>query len=259
MNRYYYQPIYENGILKIPYWCFEDTPIEYTQIEETTFGEIFISDSLSGNEYRDCQKKSYFACRWYPQLVEAGIPTIKSFIISSSIHDLRADLIDNFSLDYSFVRLCGCSPKDVDFTCIFNSGKAAADALIRSQRTLNIIQNYHHCHLFLRQPIDLLNECRCIVHQRAISVYQYVDSNEERKQLESSSIDFFEKYGKDLPYNSAVIELGWSISTGYHNPFIIEINSFGITGWAGASLFDWNSEMMLLYHTCKPIFRYPQI
>jgi hypothetical protein len=42
--------------------------------------------------------------------------------------------------------LCGASPKD---------GKEAADILTCSNRTMNIIQNYGHTHLFLRKVVDL--------------------------------------------------------------------------------------------------------
>lgn len=201
------------------------------------------------------RKTSYFACRWYPQLIKASIPTIQSVLIRSTPLDLRADLLDYFQEhSQTFVRLCGASPKDVDSTCIFNNAHAAADALMRSNRTLNIMQNYDHCHLFLREVVDLLNESRCIVHQRKLRAVSVYENTEEKAQLEASVINFFAHYAKDLPYNSCVLELGWKQN--YDNAFIIEINSFGVDGWAGASLFDWNSESWLLYHADKPEFRY---
>jgi hypothetical protein len=253
----YYQPVQLNNLLKIPSWCYEDTPIDYDYIEDE---EIFVrvidqhEVQIDYQKYRDLRKTTYFACCWYSQLIDADIPTIPSLLIKSSIMDLRADLTEHFQDQQSqFVRLCGSSPKDVHLTCIFNNAKNAANTLMRSNRTLNIMQTYNHCHLFLRKVVNLLNESRCIVHERqvrAVSVYQKVVET-EKAALEKSVTQFFEKYGEDLPSNSAVIELGWE--NNYHSPFIIEINSFGVDGWAGASLFDWDSESWLLYHSEKPV------
>jgi hypothetical protein len=41
-------------------------------------------------------------------------------------------------------------------------------------------------------------------------------------------------------------------------PFIVEFNSYGIDGFADASLFDWDLEYPILYHSQEPVFRYPQ-
>lgn len=254
-----YQPIQQKGLLKIPAWCYEDTPIDYDYVEDE---EIFVriiqnhSIKIDYEKYRDLRKVSYFACRWYPLLIEAKIPTIKSVLLRSSPLDLREDLSDYFQAhpDKWFVRLCGASPKDVDWTCIFDNSNDTADTLMRSHRTLNIMQTYDHCHLFLREVVDLLNECRCIVHQRKVRAISVYNQTKKQAELEASVIKFFDTYSQDLPYNSCVLELGWEDN--YTKPFIIEINSFGTDGWAGASLFDWHAEKWLLYHAEKPVFRY---
>lgn len=262
-----YRPVTVNRKLYVPRWCYKDTPIPF----ESREGGFYVCDAPDAdgayNSYRNKRRESYFACKWYQRLKDNGIPVIDSQLISSSIHDLREDLKEAFGdfPEYRFVRLCGASPKDVVDPCVFATAKNASDAIMRSQRTLSIMRS-HHCHLFLRRVVELENECRCIVHDRAVravSVYEWVPEK-ERAALEKSIYSFFDSYGATLPYNSCVVEIAWEkggrdpgITEGkYEAPFVVEFNSFGIDGFAGASRFDWDSEYPLLYHASKPVFRY---
>lgn len=265
----YYKPTEVDGSLVIPEWCYQDTPIEIDEVHDGFYVRHLQKEarlSIDAAKYRNIRKTSYFACRWYPELTKEGVPVIESVLIRSSLYDIRNDLVDAFSEfpEYCFVRLCGSSPKDVVELPIFSDPNKAADAIMRSQRTLNIMKNYDHAHLLLRKEVTLENECRCIVHDRklrAVSVYTWIPE-QDRKALEASVLEFFERYADKLPYNSSVLELGWEPPeephpSVYQDPFIIEFNSFGIDGFAGASLFDWKKETKLLYHSHEAEFRYP--
>jgi hypothetical protein len=250
-----YKPTVDNNKLYIPDWCHEDTPIDYDYVEDNHYVRIINNEDriiIDYNKYRNIRKTSYFACRWYPELIKKNIP---------SLYDIRSDLKDimESNPDYKFVRLCGSSPKDVIDVPIFNNYKDAADCIFRSNRTMNIARNFDHCHLFLRKVVKLKNECRCIVHDRkvrAVSMYFWIPED-ERVEIENSVITFFNNYGDKLPYNSSVLELGW-VDNKVHEPFIIEFNSFGIDGFAGSSLFDWDIETDKLYFSNIPEFRYPK-
>ena len=45
---------------------------------------------------------------------------------------------------------------------------------------------------------------------------------------------------------------------GICDPEADEFNSYGIDGFADASLFDWDLEYPILYHSQEPVFRYPR-
>lgn len=248
------RPYTQDGKLRVPRWCAEDTPVPKEAILEA---DEWVCD-ISYEDYRKQRRMSYFACRWYPHLVANGIPTIPSNLINTTMLDLREDLLDNWK-DRQFVRLCGGSPKDLVEVPIYNNPGKAANDLMRSQRTLNLMHNYSHngkCHLFIRDIVDIDYECRCFVHQhklRAVSVYQYIEPP-KRPDYEQQILEFAELYQAKLPYNSCVMELG--LYDGEF-PFVIEFNSFGIDGFADASLFDWDREYPILYHSQKPEFRYP--
>lgn len=246
-----YKPEFIDEKLYIPSWIYEDTPVDYDYVEN----DCYVTSKMDYESYRNLRRISYFACRWYPLL--KGTPTIESVILKTDIYDFRADLkqLMNQYPDYKFIRLCGGSPKDVVHVPVFGSSDRAADALINSSRTRNIIQNYHHFHLFIRRVVTIHNECRCFIHQhqlRAVSVYEKVDNKDN---LEKSLINFFENY--QLPYNSCVAEIAWSSDT-YSNPFLVEINSFGVDGFADGSLFNWDLDKEILYHSIIPVFRYPK-
>lgn len=260
---YCWEPWEKDGYLHIPDWCYEDTPLNYDSIEDDVFiRKIEKADRVSIDKvkYRDIRRTSYFACRWYPALVTADIPTIPSVLARSSTHDLRADLKELMSEypTYRFVRLCGNSPKDVVEVPIFHRAGEAADAIFRSQRTLSTMQNYDHCHLFLRKDINIHNECRCFIHKRRLRAVSVYNAEENTDALEASLLAFFDRYAEFLPYNSCVAEVGWT-SEEYVDPFIIEFNSFGVDGFAGSSLFDWDSEQHTLYLSTQPEFRYPNL
>ena len=203
----YYQPSIKDTQLYIPHWCYEDTPVKYLHKDN----QYYITD-INYEVYRQKRKSSYFACHWYPELIKKDVPVIDSVLIRTDRLDIRQDLKEgmNNHPHYQFIRLCGCSPKDVVIQPIFSNYKLAADAIMHSQRTLNIMQNFapHVC-LFLRKVVNINKECRCFFHQhqlRAVSVYEYLEE-EKRKEYEISIIKFFEIYSKYIPYNSCVIEI----------------------------------------------------
>lgn len=251
------KPYIHEKQLYIPDWCFEDTPVD----SATKVGDYYVcnEDELSYAKYRDMRKMSYFACRWYPHLVQNGVATIASSLIKTTMLELRESLKEEWTGTQNFVRTCGSSPKDIVELAVFSTPKRAADALMSSQRTLNIMQNYSHdgsTHLFVRDAVTIENECRCFIHKRklrAVSVYNYIWEH-QRKLFETSIVDFCEHYSELLPYNSCVMELG--LNDGEF-PFVIEFNSYGIDGFAGASLFDWHREFPILYYSETPEFRYP--
>ena len=256
-----YRPITFEDKLYIPDWCHEDTPIDYDYKDGNHYVRLINNPErikMDYTTYKNIRRSTYFACRWYPELIKNSIPTIPSIIIRSNLYDIREDLKDALEQypDYKFVRLCGSSPKDVIDIPIFNNYKEASDAIYRSNRTMNIAKNYDHCHLFLRKVIELDNECRCIVHNkelRAVSMYHWIP-DKERIEIENNIKHFFEKYKSKLPYNSTVLELGWGKNK---EPFIVEFNSFGIDGFADSSLFNWDNETNFLYFSKTPVFRYP--
>jgi len=288
------RPYTKNGKLHIPAWCVEDTPLplrETTEGDDTLTGiparcegdlvvtideDEHICTGLEYEDYRKLRRMTYFACNWYPRLIEQAIPTISSKLIRTSMLDLREDLRDHFTGEAQlsmndleaeglaprwFVRLCGSSPKDMIDVPIYSNPDKACDDLMRSQRTLKIMTNYSHdnkFHLFLRDVVDIDYECRCFIHEhrlRAVSVYQFI-TPEQRKEFEVMILDFMEEYQDRLPYNSCVMELGME-EGGF--PFVVEFNSFGIDGFADASLFDWDRECSILYHSTAPEFRYPHL
>lgn len=258
----YYRPSTKNNLLYIPDWCISDTDVDILLHKEIIIEngiKYHVFDNLDYTSYKNKLKKSYFACRWYPILIKNNIPTISSILIKSNILDLREDLNDYYSNMKSksdkFIRLCGSSPKDIVDIPIFSNYKTATNALMNSQRTQNIIKNYNHCHLFIRDVVNINIECRCFIHDyklRAVSVYSYIEL-EKRNEYEEMINEFCIIYKNVLPYNSCVMELGIDIDF----PYIIEFNSFGIDGFADASLFNWDTEYNILYHSQEPEFRYP--
>lgn len=260
---YYWEPWESDGCLYIPDWCYEDTPIEYDDVMGTVFIRKIEKDgrlSIDKEKYRDIRRTSYFACRWYPELIAAKIPTVSSIISRTSPGDVRADLKELMmnNPDYRFVRLCGSSPKDVVQVPIFRKSGDAADAIYMSQRTLSIMMNYDHCHLFIRRVVPIHNECRCFIHKRILRAVSVYNDEINKEALETSVETFFAKHGIDLPYNSCVAEIGWT-NNSYTDPFLIEFNSFGVDGFAGGSLFDWHSEQPIMYLSERVVFRYPEM
>lgn len=253
------RPCTKDSKLYIPSWCIDDTPIP-DKYDFTISDVYYVCDNLSYDEYKKMRKMTYFACKWYPYLIKNNIPTINSNLISTTMLDLREDLSDNWKEgDKKFIRTCGSSPKDMIDVPIFANPKRAADSLMRSARTLNIMHNYSHLgktHLFIRDVATIDYECRCFIHDhklRAVSVYQYIELD-KRSEFEEYILDFMQLYEDKLPYNSCIMELGLE-EGGF--PFVVEFNSFGIDGFADASLFDWNKEYPILYYSEKVEFRYP--
>lgn len=249
----------DSGGLIIPDWCLEDTPVEISEITP----EGMKIANLDPKLYRKMRRQSYYACKWYPRLIANGVPTIPSLISKSNKYDIRSDLHDLFKQEIDsdsklrFVRMCGSSPKDIR-TPIYGNASQAADDLLRSERTLEVMYAGHYC-LMVRSVVNIDIECRCIVSRwklRAVSVYSFLPA-EKRKEYEEKIVEFMDLYCEKIGYNSCVIELGISKDEDSPFPFVIEINSFGVDGFASAGRFDWDTEAHILYNAVEPEFRYP--
>lgn len=245
-----YQTKIINERLFIPNWMLEDAPIDNKFIISRKEGCTITT--IGYQEYKDLHRSAYFACRWYPKLIDSKVPVISSELKLTTFLDLRGSLSQMLT-EKKFVRLCNASPKDIIDVPIFSDPNEAVNAIQNSQRC-----KYTHpdgnIHLFVRDVVDIRIEARCFIHQhklRAISVYQFIPL-EDRKEYEESILDFFELYIDKLIYNSCVVEIGLD-----DFPFVIEFNDFGIDGYAGASLFDWDTDASILYASMIPEFRYP--
>lgn len=248
--------------LIVPKWSFEDTPVsDDFIISEEFYGYVTTMDY---NVYKNIKRRTYFACRWYQHLIDNSVPTILSILKKTTPLDLREDLKE-LLIERKFVRLCGASPKDVLEVPIFKDYNKAADSIMTSERTLKVMKEFGHTvgssldemytHLFIRDVVNIKIEARCFIHRhklRAISVYQCIPLN-ERKEYEELILDFFELYIDKMLYNSTIVEIG--LDDGF--PFVIEFNDYGIDGFAGASLFDWDIDTEILYNSIIPEFRYP--
>lgn len=283
----YYQPtVLEHDVYLPQWWCegltMTDTEemiafgnasasqMTWTRMHDPTLGfyyHVHCSDTIDTQDlYQSwrCQRRHYyFACHWYPHLMNHGIPTIESQLCLSSKWDIRHDLshLWNQTSSYGksrFVRLCGGSPKDILFPCLFTHPGSATDALMSSTRTRSLMEEYP-VHLMVRRAITLHQECRCFIHQgqlNAVSVYEPMPEA-DRPRLESQVLAFMTMHGDQLPYQSCVMELIWTSDN--DSPCVVEFNSFGSDMYAGGSLFDWDNDVELLYGQVIPhevVFRY---
>ena len=74
----------------------------------------------------------------------------------------------------------------------------------------------------------------------------------KKEHIKKLVLQFFKHYEKDIPYNSATIDIGI-----FENKvFIIELNSFGIDMMAGSGHFRWDEDFMILYNSENPVFRF---
>jgi hypothetical protein len=73
-------------------------------------------------------------------------------------------------------------------------------------------------------------------------------------------VDFFERWGPTLPYNSAIVDVGRVVASGDQGGGgveLIEFNTFGPDMNATAGYFSWYEDVMLLLSSTVPVFRGP--
>lgn len=189
--------------------------------------------------------KSYSACIWYPE-IEKVVPTAQSKLFLLNSHENLLNNIKENIHEYPFVRLCSKSPKDVKPVPIYNDATEAYNDIIRSNRTHDFMGK----HLFMREEREYLWEARCFFSRdklRAVSLPLHVDGIDN-----NIIIDFFDKYGKFLPYHSVMVDIGETIDK---NIEIIELNSFGPDMLATAGNFSWAEEFFDLLYSRDVIFR----
>jgi hypothetical protein len=102
----------------------------------------------------------------------------------------------------------------------------------------------------MRQIRNYKWEARCFWSRdklRAISLPSDMDFTDDDK---NEILDFFNKYGKYLPYHSVTIDIGKC-----DNIEIIEFNTFGPDMKATAGNFSWYEDIMILIWSSTPVFR----
>lgn len=233
----------------VPTWILDDVGYFYEEIYNWIIKEkddYVIFNICHLNKFKQLRKQIYWLCHWYDELIEANIPVIKSDVYDVTNLDILHDILH----EEKFIRLCNASPKDIS-SCLFNGNiDSIIDIFKTSARTSYMLES-DHIHLVLRPVVKMDHELRCFWHKhqlRAVSGPEYYIENTE--SIKNKIILFFDTYGKDIIYNSAVIDIAIHLD----NVFIIEFNSFGSDMLAGVGHFKWDEP--LLYHADKPVFRF---
>ena len=256
----------------VPKHIYEDSLIDSSieeSIESSSTKDHVIYPIEKFHEIQDIRRRSYRACIWYPQM---RIPTAKSKLIPLlSLEELRAQL-NKYISKYPFVRLCTMSPKDI---CVIDGHSSITidnviNVLQQSIRTRDMFSPpfCERCegteteewestktgtgtgkHLFMRESRNYVWEARCFWSRdklRAISLPFEFEECEKQ-----SIIDFFDKWKHEIPYHSAVIDIGFT-----NEIEIIEFNTFGPDMMATAGNFSWREDVMILIFSPIPIFRH---
>jgi hypothetical protein len=206
---------------------------------------------------RAVRKRAYRACNWYEELIRRGVPTSPGVLLKPEDWSDARRLLREMLPSHPFVRTCRASAKDVRSHCMFSDEKSAIEALRRSKRT-KLFEGKPcqpcsdvGCHLFLRRARDYEWECRCFWTRdklRAVSLPDDFVSSEARNSI----VEFFRRFGPDLPYHSAVVDLGL-VRDGEIE--IVEINQFGPDMNAGSGRFSWTEDAAVLCSSPDPVFR----
>lgn len=231
----------------VPWHIYEDSLIDDDIINEHAIEKDYwtLYPIHLYSEIQRIRGESYKACNWYEDIIN-NIPTSKSII--SKINDeynrdyeIQKVLEENLE-KYPFVRLCTMSAKDVKCVPIYEKWEDALKDLNCSERTKR------GCHIFMREKREYTTEARCFWSRdklRAVSLALLdTDIDEiENKKIESSITYFFKRYGKYIPYHSAVVDIG-IISSDPKGLRIelIEFNSFGPDMNATAGNFSWYED-----------------
>lgn len=206
---------------------------------------------------QDMRRNSFRSCIWYHN-IEDVIPTAKSILIElSTVDELRNSI--NANIDrYPFIRLCTMSCKDKKEIPIYDnkSIETCIDDITTSERTKNLF-NKPFCegckgkHLFMREVKNYDCEFRCFWSRdrlTAVSSPPYYEASEAEK---AAILDFFNIYGKHIPYHSTIIDIG--VVDGKIE--LIEFNSFGPDMKATAGNFSWYEDIMTLLFSQTTVFR----
>lgn len=233
----------------VPYHIYQDSLCDD---EEINFDVIEVGSSFKYPlkhfpRIQLLREQSHHACVWYPEIKEK-IPTAESLLIPIySIQQVQDNLKENIS-EYPFVRLCTMSPKDIRSLPLYDQWECAFNDLTKSQRTKDLFQGEKH--LFLRKKKEYQWEARCFWSHgklRAVSLpndMEFIEFDKER------ILEFFRKYGKDIPYHSATVDIGQTDQIE-----LIEFNTFGPDMKATVGNFSWKEDIMTLLFAPEPIFR----
>lgn len=244
-----------------------ELPTDLSELQYTKDGFIYVpihifEDSLTDNDFLVPLKRtaeyvvfkkedkdlilqerltSYAASVWFP-LVQTIIPTAPGTMSTIlSIAHLKVLLDIAFAVPNAiyFVRLGTMSPKDVINPPVFTTAQTAYAALLASERTRHDLVGNH---LFLREVRTYAWEARCFWSRDALTAVCL--PYERDLGLEQTIVDFFITYGEDIPYHSAVVDIGFNEATGGIE--LIEFNSFGPDLNATAGRFNWQEDYYLL-------------
>lgn len=234
----------------VPRHIYEDSLTELP-IDPIMSGDIFYVYPRS--KYKQIQKtrrESYWACQWYLTL---SLPTAPSIIQEYTTLQQLKTKIDQHLPTYPFIRLCSMSSKDIGIP-IFRSTEAAILGLQNSERTKDFIPTLdtplskpHH--IMLRQERNFDWEARCFWSKdklRAVSLSEAYDQDKEKAILQ-----FFNIWKYEIPYHSAIIDLGMT----QDGVELIEFNPFGPDLTATAGRFSWYEDIETLLLSPKPVFR----
>lgn len=256
--------VVEDNLL-VPNDLWEDAELFDSELEpeSTRLSSLWWSlPKHSWKSLRAERKKAYRACRWYEELVRRNVPTAPGILLEPRDWNETLEFLRRHVSRYPFVRTCRASPKDVCSPTIFSDPSKARWALETSARTKLFrgkgccSNGSEGCHLFLRQTRTYEWECRCFWTKdrlRAVSLPEYPTVNAEQR---ASIVEFFRRHGPDLPYHSAVIDLGLICVDSQNLGFeIIEFNQFGPDMNAGAGSFSWLEDAATLSSSPETVFR----
>jgi len=223
--------------IHVPVHIYEDCLVD-EDLKEINIGKDYVTyakeDFFLVQKYRE---NAYRACKWY---LEGKIPTAKSVLLPWN--EARSALEQNLK-NFPFVKTCSMSPKDVCKSCVFGNVEDTVEALITSERTKNL-----PCHIFMREVQEIHDEARCFWSRGKLTAVSLQNTNYE---TETEILDFFEKYGDEIPYNSAVVDIGF-VNGKYQ---LIEFNTFGPDMKATAGNFSWREDIYQLLIGEKVEFR----
>lgn len=255
------QIIIQKNDFLVPHWILDDIgnfyPNVYDQIILETKHDVKI-DIKFLKEFLQLRKQIYYACNWYDELIDESIPTIKSnlFCIDND-YNVMKNILDSNLIGKKFLKFCNACPKDIYPLPIFENKDTneIINIFKKSNRTNFMIDSTHKTHLMIRDVVNIKYEVRCFWHKfklRAISGPDFFVNLEQQEYIKKMITIFFEKYGQYISYNSATIDIGLFED----DVFVIEINSYGIDGQAGAELFKWKEDFNILYNATEPIYRF---
>lgn len=245
----------------VPLWVMDDVETLYPEVNnwiKSETDENVTFDILYLKQFEQLRKQIYWQCRWYDELIHSKVPVIKSKIynVGNDKTVMRDILIKELEPTPKFFRFCNASPKDI-VTPIFNDKSDVLKIMkvFETSPRTNYMLDDCCAHLVVKPVAEINYEIRCFWHKyklRAVSGPHEFLEDDEKEHIKKLVLQFFKHYEKDIPYNSATIDIGI-----FENKvFIIELNSFGIDMMAGSGHFRWDEDFMILYNSENPVFRF---